>query len=441
MKYFGIVCFALLTELAAVSAQATMLEHAQRATAAGIDVITYQSGVKNVVSIAGFLPAGDAMADAANPAVATLSGMMLDRGTLSRDKFAIAQQLDDVGASIAFNVGTQSLSISAKCLKHDLSMVIGLIADELRNPKLQAEEFAKAKQQLIGSIQASSQSTDARAHEAFTRAAFPAGHPNHPAGSAEMLASAKRVTLEDVRAFQAKYYGPEHMTLVLVGDVDATAQEQIGKAFAGWKGGQSFIRVAHAASPAAADLSVPLSDKPSVSVILGQPTGLQYRDADALALRVGTAILGHGFTGRLMSTVRDKEGLTYGIGAGVADDSIVDGGWNISATFAPALLDKGIASTRRELQHWWQDGVTERELSDRKQGLIGGYQVGLASSAGIAAAIVSALQRGYDLSWLDQYPEAVRALTVEQINHSIRAHLDPTKMVLVRAGSVGTPIK
>ena len=60
---------------------------------------------------------------------------------------------------------------------------------------------------------------------------------------------------------------------------------------------------------------MPLADKPSVSVIIGQPTGLRYKDPDALALRVGTAVLGSGFTGRLMGTVRDKEGLTYNISA------------------------------------------------------------------------------------------------------------------------------
>ena len=54
-----------------------------------------------------------------------------------------------------------------------------------------------------------------------------------------------------------------------------------------------------------------MNDKSSVSVIMGQATGLRYKDPDALALRVGTAALGRGFTGRLMSTVRDKEGLTY----------------------------------------------------------------------------------------------------------------------------------
>ncbi len=202
------------------------------------------------------------------------------------------------------------------------------------------------------------------------------------------------------------------MTLVVVGDVAAPeAQTEIDKAFSGWTGGQDYVRPAMpAVLKAPSEVSVPLADKPSVSVLIGQPTGLRYKDPDALALRVGTAILGSGFTGRLMGIVRDKEGLTYNIGAAMADDSIVDGRWDISASFAPALLDKGIASTRREFDRWW--------------------------TTGLANAILTDVQRGYDVSRLETYPGAVKALTRDEVNSAIKNHLNPSLMVLVKAGSV-----
>jgi zinc protease len=426
----------LLTASGAVAA--SVADHSQRAQVAGIDLITYHTDVKDVVVILGSLPAGDAMAEPGNIAVPTLTGMMLDRGTKTLDKFAIAEQLDNVGAEISFGVGLQTLEVHAKCLKKDLSLVLGLIAAELRTPALQQQEFAKAKQQFIGALQASAQNTEARAQEAFGRAAFPQGHPNRPHLETDYESAAKSATLEEVKAFHAKYYGPAHMTLLVVGDVDAPAtQAQIGTAFAGWSGGQDYVRPAAPASlKAAREVTVPLADKPSVSVIIGQPTGLRYKDPDALALRVGSAILGSGFTGRLMGTVRDKEGLTYNISAGVSEDSIVDGGWDIAASFAPALLEKGIASTRRELLRWWKDGVTDEELAARKRGVIGTYLVGLSTTAGLAQAILTNIQRGYDVSRLDELPAAVGALTKDQVNSAIKSHLDPNAMVLVQAGSV-----
>ena len=423
--------------LAAANASATMADHAHRANVDGIDVVTYRTNVKEMVVIVGALPAGDAMSDGGNIAVPSLSGLMLDRGTKALDKFAIAGKLDDVGAEIGFGVGPQSLEITARCLRKDLPMVMGLMAADLRTPALQVAEFNKAKQQFIGELEASAQNSNGRAREAFDRAIFPAGHPNHPGSLSEYIAAARSATLEQVKAFQAKYYGPAHMVLVVAGDVsDTEVQAEVTKAFAGWSGGQDYIRPAKTAVAAAQDLTVTLADKPSVTIILGQPTGLRFKDPDSLALRVGTAILGRGFTGRLMNTVRDKEGLTYNISANVSDDTIADGAWDVSASFAPALLDKGVASTRRELDKWWKDGVTEQELMGRKQGIIGSYQVGLSTTGGIASTILADIQRGYELSWLDDYPKAVNALTRDQVNTAIHTHLNPSNMVLVKVGSI-----
>jgi zinc protease len=425
------------------AATANMTDQAHRAKIDGIDLITYRTNVKDVVIIMGILPAGDAMAGAGNIAIPTLSGMMLDRGTKTLDKFAIAEKLDNVGAEISYTVGTQSLEFRARCLRKDLPLVIGMIAAELRTPALQLVEFNKAKQQLAGELEASTQNSDTRAAEAFARAIYPEGHPNRPHSLSEYIAAARSANLEDVKAFQAKYYGPAHMSIVVAGDVsDADTQSEISKAFSGWTGGQDYVRPERPATPlAASEITVPLADKPSVTMMLGQATGLRHSDPDSLALRVGTAILGFGFTGRLMGTVRDKEGLTYHIRASVGDDSVVDGAWDISASFAPALLSRGVASTRRELAKWWKDGVTEQELEARKQGLIGTYHVGLATTTGLAETILVNMQRGYDPAWLDGYPKALKAVTREQVNAAIKAHLNPGTMVLVEAGSIAPAVK
>jgi zinc protease len=420
------------------AAAANMADQTHRSKIGGIDLITYHTNVKDVVVILGVLPAGDAMTESGNIAIPTLSGMMLDRGTKALDKFAIADKLDNVGAEISFSVGVQSLEIRAKCLKKDLPLIVETIAAELRTPALQLTEFNKAKQQFVGELEASAQNTGARASEAFNRAVFPEGHPNHPHTLNEYTAAARAATLDEVRAFQAKYYGPAHMSLVVVGDVsDADTQTEVTKAFSGWSGGQDYVRPAKpAATTAASEVTVPLADKPSVTMLLGQATGLRYSDPDTLALRIGTAILGRGFTGRLMGTVRDKEGLTYNIGASVADDTIVDGVWEISASFAPALLNKGVDSTRREVVKWWKDGVTEQELAAREQGAVGSYFVGLSTTIGLAETILINTQRGFDPSWLDAYPKALKALTREQVNAAIKTHLNPGNLVLVEAGSV-----
>jgi len=182
-----------------------------------------------------------------------------------------------------------------------------------------------------------------------------------------------------------------------------------------------------------------MPDKTSVSVVLGQSTGLRYSDDDYQALRVGTAVLGGtGFSGRLMQTVRDKEGLTYGIYANTANDTFTDGEWKITATFAPALLEKGIASMRQQLTAWYDKGITPAELDYRKSNLVGGFKVSLATSDGLAASLLAAIHRGYDVDWLDRFPRVVGALTVDQVNSAVKKHLKPEDMFLIKAGSVMT---
>lgn len=421
-------------------ASAGMAEHVNRKKIDGIDVIGYPTAIKDVVTFMGSLPAGDAfaVADHDNVAVATVAAMMLDRGTTKEDKFAIAKRLEGVGASLRFSTQGQSLRIEGRCLKKDLPLVIDLIAEQLRTPAFSPNEFDKARQQFVGDLKNALDNVQQRSAEAFRRAVFPVGHPNHEPAIDEYLTAAQTLTLDEVRSFHRKYYGPDHMTLVLVGDVDmARIQSSVASAFRGWKGGVDYLRdpkPANSTEPQDHSIAVEMPGKTSTVLVMGQATGLRYKDPDTVALEVGTAILGRGFTGRLMHTVRDKEGLTYGIGAGLSNNTFADGSWQITGTFAPPLLERGAVSARRELQHWWADGVTDEELAARKTNLIGSYQVGLANTSGMAGTLLSTVLGGRDVSWLDQYPKAVDAATLQQVNTAIKQHLNPETMVVVKTG-------
>jgi len=430
--------FLIGTLVLCATASAQIARNAVRESVGGIDLVVLKTGVQEVVTIRGTIAAGDSLSPDTDPALADLTAGMLDKGTTTHDKFAIAQMLGDVGATISFGTGPSALNINARCLRKDLPLVIGLISEQLRSPAFSPEEFAKLKKHFAGNMRRALEDTDFRAGDTFSRSIYPVGHPNRQAPVSELLAGADKTTLDDVKAFHAKYYGPATMRLVLVGDVDvALAQSEITKTFAGWTGGEVPPHPAKATSvDAPRDQTVFMADKTNVTVMWGQTTGLRYGEPDALALRVGTAILGSGFTGRLMAAVRDKEGLTYGIGSYVSDDTFVDGDWRIQANFAPALLDRGIESTKRELTAWYQNGVTDAELARRKTDLAGSYKVGLSTTSGMAGTILTTLNRDLDLSFIDQYPARVAALTTDQINAAIKKHLDPDKMVLVKAGSV-----
>ena len=423
--------------VATATAVTNFASNAKRSKVAGIDVMAYPMGVKDVVTLRASLPAGRAEGADGNPAVPTLTGMLLDQGTKTQDKFAIAEKLEAVGATINFRVGIDVVDISARALKKDVPMVMGLIAEQLRTPAFNAEEFAKAKKQMAGGIQRSLENTNFRAADAFSRAAYPVGHPNRNVAPEEMLAAIESATLDEVLAFHKAHYGPAGMNLVAAGDVDVSAlHSEIERGFVGWVGGQAPVRVSKPAAAVSGGVqNVVMDGKTSVSVVLGQPSGLRYSDPDYQALRLATAILGSGFTGRLMANVRDIEGLTYDIDASMSNDTFNDGDWRIGATFAPNLLDQGIASAQRQLKLWYDVGVTPAEVTARKSNVIGAFKVGLANTGGMAGVLLNALNRGYDQSWLDEFPVKVNALSGEQVNGAIKKYLKPETMVMVKAGT------
>ncbi len=404
-----------------------------RSKAADIDLLICPTGVKDVVTINGTMPAFNPT----TPILGELTAEMLERGTKKHDADTIAALLDKVGAQIQFSYETGSIRFAARCLKKNRSQVIALLAEQLREPTFPSDEFEKLRTQKLAEAQQLRESTDAQASIAFRRTVFPAGHPQYRMTADERIAALKKISVDDIKEFHQKYFGANYATMVVVGDVEpAPIQADVKKSFANWSGGQSLP-----APPGpvvikdAKELTVNVPGKKSVTVIMGEPTGLRFADPDFLPLSVGTNVLGRGFTGRLLSTVRDTEGLTYGIGADLVGSGKLDQAWVINATFAPSLLKQGLASTNRELTKWHREGITAAELDYRKNSLAGAHRVGLATSSGLAEMILATVRRGLELSWIDEYPKQVDALSLKQVNGAIKRYINPEKFVTVRAGT------
>ena len=91
-------------------------------------------------------------------------------------------------------------------------------------------------------------------------------------------------------------------------------------------------------------------------------------DNPSIATKLAIGVLGNGFSGRLMKIVRDKDGLTYGI---YAKQNRLYGAhtFEVTATFAPVNLERGISETERVMNEW-KEGVTNEEIDIQKQILL-----------------------------------------------------------------------
>jgi zinc protease len=424
----------------AVAGQETKIApNVRRRAINGVDVLTLRTAIKDVVTIRGVLNAGDVFNSRNNSAIADLTAGMLDKGTVKRDKFALSELLEQVGATINFSTGSHTLNFSAKTLRKDLPLVLGLLTEQLRAPRFDAEELGKLKKQIAGRYKRQLEDTDFRASNTFSRTIFPPGHPNRPPDDDKYLADIEAATLDELKAFHVANYGPTGARLVAVGDVDDSSIDRaLQEAFAGWKGGNPLPATPKAPEiPRARIEKVDMPGKTSVSVVIGQPSGLRYNDPDYQPLNMATSVLGSGFfSARLLDIIRQREGLTYGIGANLSADTYTDGSWAIHGTFAPELLEKGMASTLRELRRFHAEGLTADEVKTFKTTLTGSYKVALSTTGGLANALLNSIQRGYGPEWIDEYPKRIQSLNLAEVNAAAKKFLNPDKMVLVQAGTL-----
>lgn len=404
-----------------------------------IQVISLKTSVQDVVTLTGSLAAGSTLNPAGNSMVAAITAQMLDKGTTSRDKLAIATALENIGASISFNGGTHTLGFTARFLKKDMDLVLTLLAEQLRNPAFDETEFTRLKTQVTAGLRQQLDNTSAMAGGALSRIVYPKGHPNHQETVETQIEQLNALTIADLRGFHQRVYGPKSMVIVAVGDVDARAlQQAVTTPFRGWRGGVTIPKTSLKGAPVPARTdTVFMADKTNVTYLLGIPTGIDSRHPDYLPLYIGAYILGGNFSARLMSTVRDQEGLTYGIGSGLSGTSaFADGHFSLNANFAPDLLARGGESTMRQLMLWVNEGVTQQELDDKKATIAGMFQVQLATTGGFASALLTYEQDGRGYRYIDRYVADVQNVTLAQVNNAIRKHIRPEHFVVVKAGTV-----
>ncbi|QAA82045.1 insulinase family protein [Aequorivita sp. H23M31] len=417
-----------------------------RKNVAGIDVITKKTGAKGFITVAASFPITNFYDGKVNEMVPTLTTAMLSKGTTKNDKIQFSQKLEKLGVDIYVSSDHDNVTISFQCLSKDLDTVVSLLAEELRYPLFDQKEFDLLKTQFIGNMQNGLSDPGTRGKIALSQALYPAGHPNYSKSIEDVIADIKNAKLEDLKAFHQKFFGPADMHLVAVGDVnDKDLYKAIDKSFENWKGGvKRTLKKYEVQKGDTRTQIVTIPEKPSAELYIGQYTGIQRMDKDYLPFYVGNSILGGGFSGRLMLTVRDEQGLTYGIYSRHDGQTYTGGYWLINASFAPELFAKGKKATLVELEKWYKNGITAEELKDKKSNLIGSFKIGLATTSGMARNILSVVERGEDPDYINQYPKDLEAITVDQVNAAIKKYLDLDKLIIIESGSLdqnGEPLK
>jgi zinc protease len=410
----------------------------------GATLLLLENRATPTISLRGSFRAGSYFEPRDKPGLAQITANMLERGTKRRTKLQLANDLESVGAQLAFSADPFAVSVAARARSKDLPLVISILAEALREPAFPADELEKLKQQVIAVVQEQQSNTGYRARERFTQLIFDEASPFYMPSGEKVIQSINSITVEDVARFYSKFYGGRSLILSISGDVKAReVQRQFEEAFNSFIGPESVdINVTDPAPQEETRREIVLvKEKANVDILLGSAASLRRDSTDYYAAVLANSALGEStLSSRLGLRVRDQEGLTYGINSRFRAPSLAAGPWYVGVSVNPNNIEKAINSALNVLRDYVQNGIRQDELADEKSSAIGSFKVSLATNAGLAAAMWNAEFYRLGADYIDRYPQIIQSVTLEEINAAIRKYFRPDQLTVVIAGDIETSL-
>jgi zinc protease len=369
-----------------------------------------------------------------------LAGSMLMRGTAKHTRQQLKDEFDKLKARVQVGGGPTSANARIETTRENLPAVIRLVAEVLREPAFPTSEFEQLKEEELAGIEQQRSEPTAIGGVEFQRhmRPFPKGHPNYISTPDEDVAELKTITLDEVKKFYTDFYGASNGELAVIGDFDNQEVTRLaGELFGNWKSPRPYERISNPyrdIAPLNKALETP--DKANAFFLAGMNLNLREDDPDYPALALGNYMLGGGFlNSRLGNRIRQKEGISYGVGSQLQASPLDKSGVFITfAIYAPQNVDRLEAAFKEEIARALKDGFTEDEVKAAKSGWLQSRQVSRAQDAELAGKLSTYLFLNRALAWDEEFEKKVNALTPDEIVAAMRRHLDPAKITIIKAG-------
>ncbi|MEO7337089.1 MAG: pitrilysin family protein, partial [Caldimonas sp.] len=364
---------------------------------------------------------------------------LLDKGTRTLSREQIQDRLDQLktAMSISSSPGTVTVSLSSR--REHLPAALALVADLLRNPVFPDASLTELKQQAITDIAQQRKEPGALAHNAVDRWGnpYPRGDVRYVSTFDETLEDVNRLSVQQLRDFHSQFYGAGKGEFAAVGDLDAGAvRAALQTAFGDWNRSAPYVRVPHPLVKTAPErMLLETPDKQNANLVVRESFSISDRDPDYPALMMANYLLGGGGNSRLWRRIREGEGLSYDVRAGIGWSNFEENSpWQASAIYAPGVRAKVETAFREEIARALKDGFTAQELSEGQRGLLNFRRLSRAQDGGVAAALANNLFLDRTFAYSAKVDSALEALTLEQVNAALRKYLKPENFVFAFAG-------
>ena len=388
--------------------------------------------------ISGLIKTGDIYDPADKVGLSSIfASVMRTGGTVSREPDALNEELESMAASVEVGMSREYGTINLSTLAEDIDKGLEIFADVLRNPAFREDKLELRKQQSIERIRRRNDNPIQLAWRNFSALLY---STNHPFGWYTEMEGIESITVDDLKAFHAKYYHPNNMMLAITGDFDTESLiAQLEKVFEGWGSAEiEFPDVPTVDGMAKPSVNYIFKDLPQTTMLIGHFGIKRTPDfPDFFPLRVMNDILGEsGFTSRLMSEVREKHGLAYMVGSIMQTTYYTNPGeffaysqTRTEKTAEAIALIVDVVKGLRDVP------VPEDELQRTKDSLINSFVFGFESSSQIAFQQMMLDYRGYAPGFLETYTDNIAKVTAEDVQAVAQKYLHPDALTIVTVGN------
>jgi zinc protease len=417
----------------------------QRFRAGGVQAAVLPKGARGgAVSASLTLRFGDETTLSNQGAVPTFVANMLDKGTRTMSRQQIQDRLDALKTELAFGGGGGLVNVRLQTRREFLPDAIRLVGQMLREPSFPADVLEETRRGWLAQIEQSRREPDAALGNAVSRhvSPYPKGDPRYAPTFDESVADVQAVTVDAMKAFHQRFYGPQRATFGAVGDMDAAAVRQaLEQAFGGWAAGAAFTRVPSPfVAPKPTRIVVQTPDKQNANMLVSMPVALNDTAADYPAFMMANYLLGAGGNSRLWKRIRETDGLSYDVRTSMNWNSYeAHSTWTASAIFAPQNQAKVEAAFKEEVARALKDGFTAQELAEGQKGLLAFRRLGRSQDTNLAAVLNSNLVLDRTLALAGRVDDALGKLSLEQVNAALRKYLKTEDFVVGFGGDFKQP--
>jgi len=436
MKRYRATAFValLVLLLSSTAAHAEIRETKRLVTKNGLTILLLERKALPFITVHTAIKAGSYFDPGDFPGLANITAELLTEGTSRRSSSEISEEIDFLGGSLSSGGGIDFSSASLTVLSKDREKGFELLADILINPSFPQEEIERAKSQIKAGIISKEDDPSTVATEKFNEILFDSHPYSRPAeGGMEAVDSIRR---EEIVSFHNKFYRPNNTIMAVVGDIEEKEIHRLlSKFFGNWEKKKTEFSVAKEVAQVKSR-RVEIVDKniTQANIELGH-LGMKRDNPDFYAAYVMNYILGGGgFVSRLVSEIRDNQGLVYSVYSYF--NPLKDKGpFKVALQTKNESASEAINEVVRQLEDIKKNGISQKELRDAKDHLIGSFPLKFTTNSKIASYLTYIEIHDLGLDYLDRFPEIIENLTLKDVNMAAKKYIDPENYLLVVVGN------